>query len=213
MRICTGDVCVRSSVGAGLAVRRDVVDEQRVELATCRMALAHVQRLEVVPVGLDLGALGDLESEPDEHVLEALPGLRDEVRVPARRPADELGQVESFGRDPLVERDRAERRAAILERRGDRGHRLVDGLAGRLLLVDRIERAEACLELGELALLAGEPGGEFADRVEARSRVDRGESGVAGGGDVGDHVVAFRNMEWRTGTDGPDELRTWRRSE
>ena len=47
------------------------------------MPLAHVEGLEVVPVGLDLGALGDLEAEPDEHVLEPLPGLRDEVGVAA----------------------------------------------------------------------------------------------------------------------------------
>ena len=87
--------------------------------------------------------------------------------------------------------------APIFERRGDGGHGVVDGLAGRLLLVDRIERAEARLELGEFALLAGEPGGQFVDLVEGRRRVDLSESRVAGGGDVGEHVVAFRNVEWR----------------
>ncbi len=160
-----------------------------------------------MPVGLDLGAFGDLETEADERVLEPLPGLRHEVRVATGRSAGELGEVETFGGDPLVERRRAERRAAIFERRGDGGHGVVDGLAGRLLLVDRVERAEARLELGEFALLAGEPGGQFVDLVERRRSVDRRERRVASGSDVGEHVWPFEMSEW--GTETPDELRTW----
>ena len=69
----------------GVAVR---VDEQRVELAAGRVTLGHVQGLEVVPVGLHLGALGDLEAEPDEHVLQPLPRLGHEVGVAAARLAE-----------------------------------------------------------------------------------------------------------------------------
>ena len=152
------------------------------------MPVAHVQRLEVVPVGLHLGTFGDLEAEADERVLQPFPCLGHEVGVAALRSADELGEIESFGVDPRVERLAAERGAAALERRGDRGHRLVDRLTGRLLVVDRCERAEPGLQLGEVALLAGQRGGEFVDLVERRRRRDRAECRVTGGGDVGEHV-------------------------
>ncbi len=65
--------------------------------AARRVIGGHVQRLEVVPVGLDLRALGDLEAEPDEHVLEPLPRLGDEVGVPATWSGHDLGEVESLG--------------------------------------------------------------------------------------------------------------------
>ena len=69
-----------------------------------------------MPVGLDLGAFGDLEAESDEHVLQPLPCLGDEVGVAAGRLADELGEVESFGLDTRGERLGAERLAARVER-------------------------------------------------------------------------------------------------
>ena len=68
---------MRSTVEPGLAV----VDEQRVPHAAGRVRRRQVERLEVVPVGLDLGPLGDLEAQADEHVLEPLDGLGDEVGV------------------------------------------------------------------------------------------------------------------------------------
>ena len=61
------------------------VDVERVLHAARRVVGRHVERLEVVPVGLDLGPFGDLEAEADEHVLEPLPGLGDEVGVAASR--------------------------------------------------------------------------------------------------------------------------------
>ena len=92
----------RRRVGAqhGRAGRRaGVVDEQGVEVAARRVPLAHVEGLEVVPVGLHLGALGDLEAEADEDVLEALPRLGHEVGPTTRRLAGELGEVEALGLD------------------------------------------------------------------------------------------------------------------
>ena len=83
VRIWTGDVCVRSTVVPGSSARRDVVDEQRVEFTTRRVSLSHVERLEVVPVGLDLGALRDSEAEADEHVLETFPRLGHQVGMAA----------------------------------------------------------------------------------------------------------------------------------
>ena len=79
--------------------RAGVVDEQGVELVARRVAGRHVERLEVVPVGLHLGTLGHREPEPDEDVLEALPRLRDDVGVAAAGGAGELGEVEPFGGD------------------------------------------------------------------------------------------------------------------
>jgi len=38
-----------------------------------------VERVEVVVDGLDLGAVGDVESKPDEHVLDLASGLGDEM--------------------------------------------------------------------------------------------------------------------------------------
>ena len=61
------------------------VDVQRVLHRARRVAGREVQRLEVVPVVLDLGAFGDLVAEADEHVLELAPALGDEVQVAAAR--------------------------------------------------------------------------------------------------------------------------------
>ena len=162
--------------GAGFTAGRDVVDEQRVPLAAGGMPDRHVERFEVVPVGLDLGAFGDLEAETDEHVLEPFPCLGDQMGVTAGRLADELGEVEPFGLDPACERLGAERGPAGLERVRDRGQRLVDGLAGGLLVVDRLERTEPGLQLGEVALLAGELGWSATRRRRAcrRRRSRRG---------------------------------------
>ena len=80
-----------------------MIDEQGVELATGGMTLTHVQRLEVVPVGLHLGALGDTEPEPEEDVLEALPGLGDDVEVPTAAGVAVLGQIKSLVGDAGVD--------------------------------------------------------------------------------------------------------------
>ena len=97
-----------------------MVDEQRVELVARRVARRHVQRLEVVPVGLDLRPLGDREAEPDEHVLEPLPRLGDDVRVAAPRRGGELGEVEPLGRDRRGPGRRAQLGPAGVDRLGHR---------------------------------------------------------------------------------------------
>ena len=68
--------------------------------AAGRVGRRHVERLEVVPVRLGLGALGDGEAHADEDVLELVPGLGHQVEVATRRAArhlvgDDLGQVEA----------------------------------------------------------------------------------------------------------------------
>ena len=99
-RASPGSAPARCACGARCGrVRRRVVDEQGVEVTAGRMADAHVEGLEVVPVGLHLGTLGDLEAEPDEHVLQPFPGLGDEMRAAATRLGGELGEVEPLGLD------------------------------------------------------------------------------------------------------------------
>ena len=61
------------------------------------MSRRHVERLEVVPVGFDLGTFGDAKAETDEHVFEQLPRLCDQVQVPAPVPAHALGEIEALG--------------------------------------------------------------------------------------------------------------------
>ena len=73
------------------------VDVERVPHAAGRVGGRDVERLEVVPVGLDLGTLGHGEAHADEDVLEPVPGLGDEVEVPRSRRVDDLGEVEPLG--------------------------------------------------------------------------------------------------------------------
>ena len=59
------------------------------------MARRHVERLEVVPVVLDLGALGDAVAQAHEDVLELALHLRDEVQVAPRAAVAAEGEVEA----------------------------------------------------------------------------------------------------------------------
>ena len=60
------------------------------------MIRGHVQSGEVVEIGFYFGALGNLEPHVDEYVLESLPGLRHDVRVPTRTPCQMLGEIHRF---------------------------------------------------------------------------------------------------------------------
>ena len=50
-----------------------------------------------------LGSLGDTEPEPEEDILEALPGLGDDVEVPTAAGVAVLGQIESLVGDAGVD--------------------------------------------------------------------------------------------------------------
>ena len=84
VRICTGDVCVRST----MSVR--ALDVERVLHVARGMILRDRERFEVVAVGLDLRALGDHEAELREDLLDLAPhdasagaGARGDARAPA----------------------------------------------------------------------------------------------------------------------------------
>ena len=82
-RICTGEVWVRSMTVSG----SPELEVERVPHPPGGMGGRHVEGLEVVPVGLDLGALGHDEAHPDEDVLELVAGPLDQVQTapPGRR--------------------------------------------------------------------------------------------------------------------------------
>ena len=84
---------------------------------------AEVEGGEVVPVVLDLGALGHGEAQADEDVLELLDGLGDQVEVAGVAVGADLGEVEPLGLRP------APRWADGLELGPAGGDRGADGLA------------------------------------------------------------------------------------
>ena len=123
--------------------------------AAGRMGRRHVERLEVVPVRLGLGALGHGEAHADEDVLELGPGLGDEVQVPAgRRRAhlvrDDLGQVEPVGPERLGPLGLGQLGAARRQQRLELRLRLVEAAAG-LLAGLGIEAAQGAVGPGQRA--------------------------------------------------------------
>ena len=68
------------------------VEVEGVVHAARRVGRGDVERLEVVPVGLGLGALGHREAHADEDVLELGPGLGHEVQVAPGRRGAHLGR-------------------------------------------------------------------------------------------------------------------------
>ena len=71
-------------------------DEEGVPHASCGVRLRHVERLEVVEVALDFRALGNLESETDEHVFETLGRLSYQVGSTTTSGCKAFGEI-----DPL----------------------------------------------------------------------------------------------------------------
>ena len=172
------------------------------------MALAHVQGLEVVPVGLHLGPLGDLEAEPDEHVLEPLPGLGDDVR-PARVAGLPANSVRS-SRSASTCRSRATAASSARLASSARGGAPVASLSawpGLLALVDGGERAELGLQLRQRAPLAEQLGIERGDLVERRRRGDAVECRLPGGTDVVDQRESFRGEPAGTAPGGLGQRR------
>ena len=74
-----------------------MVDVQRVVHVTRRVAGREVERPEVVPLRLDLGALRHRVAHGAEHVLEAPLRLRDDVQPPHLRGLVQFGEVEALG--------------------------------------------------------------------------------------------------------------------
>jgi hypothetical protein len=98
------------------------------------MVAGDVQRVEIVPVGLDLGAFGDREAHVGEDRGDLLGHLGDRVDRPLpARPARQR-HVEPFGPEPLVERGIGQRRLLRRDGRPD-------------LVLERVERGARDLPL------------------------------------------------------------------
>jgi hypothetical protein len=67
------------------------------------MVFRVVQRSKVVPVGLDLGAVGDIEADRAENFLDALPGAADRVQPAAAAAAARQRDVERLSGEPGFE--------------------------------------------------------------------------------------------------------------
>ena len=99
MRICTGEVCVRSSMP--LAVRLRVEEERVVHLAR-RMADREIERGEIVVVGLDVRPFGDREAEVGEDRGDLVDHLADRMDAAGleRRGAHRQRDVDGVGGEP-----------------------------------------------------------------------------------------------------------------
>ena len=73
------------------------LEVERVPHPACRVGRWHVQRFEVVPVGLGFGALGHGEPHADEDVLELVACALDHMETPSQRGRDDLSQVQPVG--------------------------------------------------------------------------------------------------------------------
>ena len=89
VRICTGEVWVRSTLRSPFCVR---LEEEGVVHLARRMARREVQRGEIVVVGLDVRPFGDREAHVGEDRGDLVDHLADRVdaaasRAPSRGPA------------------------------------------------------------------------------------------------------------------------------
>src|SRR5438270_9755674 len=115
----------------------------------------HVESLEVVPVGLDLWALGHGVAHADEQVFELVASLGDQVQVSSLATTDHLCEVETLGLEKALA-------FAGPELGSPRRQRAVDACLGvleqptRFAPVVRFEAAKGPVTERERASLSGE---------------------------------------------------------
>src|SRR5262249_57714320 len=100
-----------------------------------RVGLGLVERGEVVPVGLDVRSVGDVESDRAEDRLDALPGSDNRVDAPRAPSAAGKRYVEGFFGEAGVELGGFQRLATGREGRLDAVFRSVDARAGLAALL------------------------------------------------------------------------------
>ena len=165
-RICTGEVWVRSTRGSSPGVAR--LEVEGVLHRPRRMVLGHVERGEIIPLGLDLRPFGDGEAEVGENLRELVHHLADRVD----RALTALRRRAATGRCVSVASLRSSSAASSAALRsamrvGDRFAQRMDlrRLGGAGLGVHRPQRLQL---RGDLARLAEQPT-RAAPRAPARS--------------------------------------------
>ena len=138
-----------------------------------------VERLEVVPVALDLGALGDGEAHRHEDVLELAlgqrrPGSGGRPRPASARADDDVAQVQAVLAQALGPRELAQLSSTGLQRRLHDASRLLQLGPGGFAFLRR-EDAEGLLQGGQYRALAGDRGLGVAQLLDAREARDGGE--------------------------------------
>ena len=118
-----------------------------------RMVRREVQGFEVVPVVLDLGAVGEFVTEAAEDLGDALQRTADRMQAAACGVASRQGDVDGFAGETRVEHGVVERDLACRQRVADGVAGAVDRFAGRLALV-RGQSAEGLELRGDAAALA-----------------------------------------------------------
>ena len=138
------------------------------------MVLGHVERGEIIPLGLDLGPFGDREAEVGENLGELVHHLADRVDRAADAFRRRQRQVDSFGREFALELGGFQRGLALGDRGGDLLAQRVDfGRFGRARL--RVHRPERLQQRRDLARLA-----EQRRRARASSVAEVCRSGNVG---------------------------------
>ena len=142
----------RRGLGAQHETGVDGVEEEGVLHLPGRVVGAEVEGIEVEPLALELGALGDLPAHADEGVDEALRGELDRMARAGLATQGRHGDI-----DPLLDEDalvalHLELCLARRERLRDPGPGLTDALAG-LGLRARGQRADLAVREGKGALL------------------------------------------------------------
>ncbi|MNN14232.1 hypothetical protein D3C81_1272890 [compost metagenome] len=121
------------------------------------MVVRVVQRGEVHPVGFDLGAVGDVEADRAEDLLDTLPGAHHRVQAAAADRAARQRDVDGLGGQARIHQRVGQRLAARLQRGFHLLLDLVDACAFALAGF-RVELAEALEQFGQRAGLAQEAG-------------------------------------------------------
>ena len=135
------------------------------------MVLGHVERGEIIPLGLDLGPLGDGEAEVRENLGELIHHLAHRVDAALRGLGRGKRQVELLGREPPIELGIFERGLAAGQRIGDRFAQRVDlgRFGGARIGVHRPQR----LQLGgDFARFAEHPDAQRLDRRQVGRACD-----------------------------------------
>jgi len=169
------------------------------------MVWRHVQRREVVEVGLNFWTLGHLEPHADKDVFQALPRLGDDVRMPARAATEVFGEIHRFARGCSARCITLEFAETLCHESIYGLSRFVDGAACSLAGLDVGDRPQRRLEPDEHTALARVFVGHSAQRVDVGGRPEGVLCSFQRRSDLGGNITRRRHhieSSWRSVTFG-----------